>query len=76
MGTRGECRRRVRTIAAGDPLATIQAFFAVVDSATPPLRLILGSRSLPMIKGAYEKRLALWEQWAPIADAVQGNPPT
>ncbi|GAA3664553.1 SDR family NAD(P)-dependent oxidoreductase [Microbacterium marinilacus] len=48
----------------GDPGATAQAILAVVDSQTPPLRLILGDWVLDRFKGVYADRISTWEQWA------------
>ena len=57
---------------AGDPEATSQALFKLVDSSKPPLRLLLGTRSLPMIKKVYQDRLNSWEEWAEVSNAAQG----
>ena len=58
----------------GDPSATAQAVFQVVDAENSPLRLILGSTGLPMIRAAYAGRLAAWEQWEAVSSAAQGEP--
>ncbi len=58
----------------GDPSATPEAVFKVVDAKKPPLRLILGSTGLPMIRAAYADRLAAWEEWESISNAAQGEP--
>ena len=57
----------------GDPNATPEAIFAVVDAENPPLRIHLGSHNLPWVKAAYADRLALWEEWDAVAAAAQGN---
>jgi NADP-dependent 3-hydroxy acid dehydrogenase YdfG len=56
----------------GDPDATPQALFQVVDADNPPLRFNLGSHNLPWVRAAYEERLALWEQWDAISSSAQG----
>jgi NADP-dependent 3-hydroxy acid dehydrogenase YdfG len=56
----------------GDPHATVQALFALVDAERPPLRLLLGSQSLSMIEQAYAKRLSEWREWADLANIAQG----
>lgn len=61
-------------IKKGDPSATPSAIFKVVDAEQPPLRLILGSESLPWIRSVYEERLALWEEWKGVSNAAQGSP--
>jgi NAD(P)-dependent dehydrogenase (short-subunit alcohol dehydrogenase family) len=62
--------------ALGDPLATPPAIFAVVDAEKPPLRIILGSTSLPAIEQTYAARLAEWRDWAAVSDAAQRFPRT
>ena len=57
----------------GDPNATPDAIFAVVDAENPPLRIHLGSHNLPWVKAAYADRLTLWEEWDAVAAAAQGN---
>mgnify|MGYP005812369905 CR=1 FL=1 len=59
----------------GDPTATPPAIFKVVDAENPPLRVFLGSHSLPGVRSAYADRLATWEAWAPVSDAAQGGVP-
>jgi len=56
----------------GNPEATPEAVFQVVDSAEPPLRLILGSNSLPTIRAVYAERLVTWEAWEAVSNAAQG----
>jgi hypothetical protein len=56
----------------GDPQATPQALFKVVDAEQPPLRFFLGSHNLPWVKKDYAERLATWEEWKAISDSAQG----
>lgn len=63
---------RSRVAMQGDPDATADAIFAVVDAEVPPLRLFLGEVGFPMTKAEYERRIAEWEQWDPIARSAQG----
>ena len=58
---------------AGDPLATAAAILKVIDADKPPLRLLLGTGPLPMIKKLYEGRLATWDQWVKVSNAAQGD---
>jgi len=62
----------LQTAERGNPNATPQALFKVVDSENPPLRFNLGSHNLPATKKAYEERLAVWEEWDAISSAAQG----
>ncbi|MFI2743685.1 SDR family NAD(P)-dependent oxidoreductase [Zhouia sp. PK063] len=55
----------------GNPTATPNAIFTVVDSETPPLRLFLGRYNLPEVKETYTKRMQEWEDWKTIAEAAQ-----
>jgi len=56
----------------GDPKATPEAIFKVVDAEQPPLRLFLGSHNLPEIREAYAQRLRTWEEWEAVSNAAQG----
>ena len=56
----------------GDPRATPDAIFKVVDAEQPPLRLFLGSHNLPEIREAYAQRLRTWEEWEAVSNAAQG----
>ena len=56
----------------GDPAATAAAIFQVVDAEEPPLRLLLGSWLLPMLKNIYQGRIETWEKWADVSNAAQG----
>ena len=57
----------------GDPNATPNALFKVVDSDNPPLRFNLGSYNLPGLRAAYAERLATWEAWDSISASAQGE---
>ena len=57
----------------GDPNATPDAIFKVVDAAHPPLRLFLGNQNLPWVKATYAERMATWEAWAAVSNAAQGH---
>ncbi|ALM50103.1 short-chain dehydrogenase [Flavobacterium psychrophilum] len=63
----------LRDFERGDPEATPQALFQVVDSENPPLRFFLGNQNLPWVKKAYEERLATWEEWESVSNSAQGN---
>ncbi|MEW2545988.1 SDR family NAD(P)-dependent oxidoreductase [Streptomyces sp. NPDC047002] len=56
----------------GDPSATPPALFAALEAERPPLRLVLGSQSLPLFRRTYAERLAEWDAWAAVSDAAQG----
>jgi NADP-dependent 3-hydroxy acid dehydrogenase YdfG len=56
----------------GDPKATPEAIFKVVDAEQPPLRLSLGSQNLPEIREIYAQRLKTWEEWEAVSNLAQG----
>ena len=58
----------------GDPDATPEAIFKIVDAENPPLRLFLGSHNLPSVRAAYAERIATWEAWESVSNAAEGNP--
>ncbi len=63
----------IRSIERGNPDATPDALFKMVDSANPPLRFFLGKHNLPSMRKVYAERLAVWEEWDEVAAAAQGN---
>ncbi len=63
----------LKTMERGDPLATPQALFQVVDAENPPLRFNLGRHNLPWVRAAYSDRLATWEAWEEISSSAQGD---
>jgi NADP-dependent 3-hydroxy acid dehydrogenase YdfG len=57
----------------GDPNATPEAIFKIVDADHPPLRFFLGSHCLPWVRTAYAERLATWEEWGAVSNAAQAT---
>lgn len=55
----------------GNPAATPQALFKVVDDENPPLRFNLGSHNLSGLKAAYADRIATWEAWDDVSRSAQ-----
>jgi NADP-dependent 3-hydroxy acid dehydrogenase YdfG len=64
---------RLRNMERGDPNATPEAIFKIVDAEHPPLRFFLGSDNLPWIRTVYAERLATWEAWETFSSAAQGK---
>jgi len=64
---------RLKTTERGDPNATSDAMFKLVDAENPPLRLFLGSHNLPWVRSAYADRIATWEAWESVANSAQGG---
>ncbi|ASU35470.1 SDR family NAD(P)-dependent oxidoreductase [Mucilaginibacter xinganensis] len=64
----------LRSMERGDPNATAEAIFKVVDAENPPLRINLGSNNLPWVRTAYAERMASWEEWDAVSAAAQGTP--
>jgi NADP-dependent 3-hydroxy acid dehydrogenase YdfG len=65
---------RMTSMERGDPDATPQALFQVVDAENPPLRFNLGAHNLPWVKAAYAERVAEWEAWQDVSASAQGEP--
>ena len=63
----------MKTMERGDPNATPDAMFKLVDTENPPLRMFLGSHNLPWVRAAYADRIATWEAWQSVAAAAQGG---
>ncbi|MBE9584002.1 SDR family NAD(P)-dependent oxidoreductase [Mucilaginibacter sp. JRF] len=64
----------LKNMERGDPNATPDALFKVVDSENPPLRFNLGANNLAWTEGAYNQRLASWREWQDVAVSAQGQP--
>lgn len=62
----------INGLVQGDPKATPEAVFKMVDCDNPPLRLSLGRYNLPEIEQAYSERIKTWEDWAEVSIAAQG----
>ncbi|APU97302.1 SDR family NAD(P)-dependent oxidoreductase [Sphingobacterium siyangense] len=62
----------LKKLERGNPAATPEAIFAVVDAENPPLRLLLGKHDLPHIQQIYAERLQEWETWKIISETAQG----
>jgi NAD(P)-dependent dehydrogenase (short-subunit alcohol dehydrogenase family) len=58
----------------GNPAATPEAIFRIVDAEDPPLRFFVGNTNLPVARAAYAARLATWEAWEGVSNAAQGEP--
>lgn len=55
----------------GNPEATGDAILQIVDAEKPPLRFLLGSDGLPIIRKDYESRLAEWDEWNAVSSKAQ-----
>ncbi|MET7464809.1 SDR family NAD(P)-dependent oxidoreductase [Nonomuraea sp. NPDC005501] len=58
---------------AGDPAAAAQALLKIVDSDTPPLRVLFGLGFYPMLQQAYADRLKTWADWQDLSAEAQGK---
>jgi len=52
---------------AGDPHKAAEALLTVLDSAKPPLRLLLGKLAADVGPATYEARLQEWAEWDAVA---------
>lgn len=62
----------LKAMKRGDPNATADALFQIVDAENPPLRFFLGNQCLPWVRDVYQERLATWKAWEAVSDAAQG----
>jgi NADP-dependent 3-hydroxy acid dehydrogenase YdfG len=62
----------LKAMERGDPNATPEALFQIVDAENPPLRFFLGNQCLPWVRDVYQERLATWEAWEAVSNAAQG----
>ncbi len=58
---------------AGDPAAAAQALLKIVDSDTPPLRVLFGQGFYPMLQQVYADRLKTWADWQELSAEAHGN---
>lgn len=70
---KAEFIKTIQSYERGNPNATPEALFKVVDAENPPLRFHLGSHNLPQVKAVYADRISLWEAWDEISSAAQGE---
>ena len=62
---------QLKNMERGNPDATPEAIFKIVDAENPPLRFFLGSHNLPWVRTAYAERLATWEAWESVSKSAQ-----
>lgn len=62
---------RLQNQERGNPNATPEALFKMVDAERPPLRFFLGSHNLPGVRAVYADRLATWEAWQSVSESAQ-----
>ncbi len=63
----------LKNMERGDPNATPEAIFKIVDAENPPLRFFLGSHNLPWVRASYAERIATWEAWESVSNSAQGK---
>jgi len=63
----------LKSMERGDPNATPEALFKVVDAENSPLRFNLGSNNLAWTQQAYAERIATWEAWQEVSASAQGD---
>jgi NAD(P)-dependent dehydrogenase (short-subunit alcohol dehydrogenase family) len=56
----------------GNPTVSSDAILAVVDSANPPLRLILGKSGSELLPQVYNDRIKVWSEWSDVSRAADG----
>jgi NAD(P)-dependent dehydrogenase (short-subunit alcohol dehydrogenase family) len=71
-----EAAKRISLNQPGDPQRLAQAMLALVESATPPLRLPLGTDTLQAIRDKHafvEQETAAWERLSASTDFLKGT---
>ncbi|EMY70536.1 SDR family NAD(P)-dependent oxidoreductase [Leptospira vanthielii] len=63
----------LKTMQRGNPNATPEALFKMIDAENPPLRFFLGSQNLPLVRATYADRLKTWEAWGEVSNSAQGS---
>ncbi|ANW01664.1 SDR family NAD(P)-dependent oxidoreductase [Bradyrhizobium icense] len=58
---------------AGDPAAAAQALLKIVDSYTPPLRVLFGQGFYQMLQQVYADRLKSWADWQNLSAEAHGQ---
>ncbi|OCK58715.1 SDR family NAD(P)-dependent oxidoreductase [Bradyrhizobium sp. LMTR 3] len=58
---------------AGDPAAAAQALLKIVDSDTPPLRVLFGRGFYQMLQQVYADRLKSWADWQNLSVEAHGQ---
>lgn len=61
------------TMDRGNPHATPEALFQVIDSENPPLRFFLGDQCLPWVRKDFAERMATWEAWESVSNSAQSK---
>jgi hypothetical protein len=57
----------------GEPHATTDAIFRIVDEENSQPRIVLGTKGLVVVRSAYAARIAAWEAWEAASVAAQGG---
>src|SRR5690606_8876869 len=57
----------------GDPARAARALLEVVDSAAPPLHLLLGSDALGLVRDKLARLQQEWSQWEPLARSTDSQ---
>lgn len=72
-GIKAQLIEGLKTLERGDPNATTDALFKIVEATQPPLRVFLGNKALSEVRTAYAERLKVWEGWQEISSSAQGK---
>lgn len=66
--------REVDVPHGGDPQATGEVVLELVDMAEPPLRILFGANTVPVIEDEYAQRLATWRSHQDLSEKSHGQP--
>jgi len=61
------------TVTLPGPDDTITAVIAIVDAASPPLRVLLSGLAYDLVQGAYAQRQQAWAEWEAVSRQAGGG---
>ncbi|MEU4158612.1 SDR family NAD(P)-dependent oxidoreductase [Actinoplanes sp. NPDC026670] len=73
-GLRVRLAELVGGMPAGDPAAAARTLLTIVDSDTPPLRVLFGQGFHPLLEKVYADRLRTWDEGRDLSVASHGTP--
>jgi NAD(P)-dependent dehydrogenase (short-subunit alcohol dehydrogenase family) len=72
-GARQSAAGFMKGLEAGDPAAAARALLKIVDSASPPLRVLFGIQGYEIVRQAYAGRLKTWADGQDLSAEAHGT---
>jgi NAD(P)-dependent dehydrogenase (short-subunit alcohol dehydrogenase family) len=63
----------MKKLNVGDPAAAAKALLKIVDSDSPPLRVLFGIQGYEIVRRAYTDRLKTWAAWQDLSAEAHGE---